>query len=365
MKHVIIFFVLLCMLSACLSVRNSEQQEIRNFIDSLIVADNFNGNVLAASDNEIMYKKSVGLADVDTQRPLNDSSVFLLCSISKQFTAMGIMMLKERAQLRYDDNIRHYLPELPYENITVRHLLTHTSGLPKYEEFLVKRMAAHTVATNRDIIIMFQEMHPPLLFPPGSKWEYSDTGYELLATIIERISGKSYGDFLKENIFYPLKMNNTFNCITRRAEKLLIPNHALPFVFSDSLNKYIAPDSLPQHRLVILLDGTQGAGSINSTVDDMYTWDRTLRSDKLVTKSSLDEAFSPVVLQNGQTFDYGFGWFLIHLPAGKAVMHPGGWPGYKTFIIRSVEQDRVVIVLSNNESDAQRMATRIFEKMSR
>jgi CubicO group peptidase (beta-lactamase class C family) len=350
---------------SCSPTKTYRDRGLSDYIDSLVRKNNFNGNLLVAADNEIIYKRSYGLINFDTKEKLNDSSIFLLCSISKQFTAMGIMMLKEKGLLSYDDNILKYIPELPYDGISIRDMLTHTSGLPKYEDLLEKRIDINSVAHNSDIIKMLQEVKPPLLFTPGDKWEYCDTAYELLATVIERVSGISYSTFIDRNIFEPLEMNHTFNCITRRSHKQIIKNYALPFVYSDSLKKYVMPDSLTEHHIVFTLDGTQGAGSINSTIEDMYKWDNGLRSEKLIKNATLTEAFTPTRLNNGQTYNYGFGWFLDeNSQMNRVAMHPGGWPGYKTFIIRGLDNKDFVIVLSNNESDSYLIAKNIFDQIN-
>lgn len=360
-----IVLIFIANLFTCTPTEKYQEKALANYIDSLLRTNNFNGNLLVAVDNEILYKGSYGLANFFTGDKLNDSSIFLLCSISKQFTAMCIMMLEEKGLLSYDDNIRKYIPELPYDGISIRNMLTHTSGLPKYEDLLEKRMGINSVAHNDDIIKMFQEVKPPLLFKPGERWEYCDTAYELLATVVERVSGVSYGDFLNKNIFTPLGMRHTFNCITRRSHKQIIKNYALPFVYSDSLNKYVLQDSLSKYRIVITLDGTQGAGSINSTIADMYKWDGGLRSEKLIKNAALIEAFTPTRLNNGETYNYGFGWFLdFDSQMNRVAMHSGGWPGYKTFIIRGLDSKDFVIVLSNNESDSYLIAKNIFGKIN-
>jgi CubicO group peptidase (beta-lactamase class C family) len=362
-KFGILIGTVACLIT-CTSPETNQDGRLNAYIDSLTRECHFNGNLLVGADNEIVFKGCYGLANFDTKDRLNDSSIFLLCSISKQFTAMGIMLLKEKGMLSYDDNIVKYIPELPYDGISIRNMLTHTSGLPKYDELLEKRIDKNSVAHNDDIIKMLQEVKPPLLFHPGEQWEYCDTAYELLATVIEKVSGVSYSEFLNKNIFKPLKMNHTFNCITRRSNKQTIKNYALPFIYSDSLKKYVMPESLPQHHMVITLDGTQGAGSINSTIEDMYKWDRGLRTERLIKNATLDEAFTPTRLNDGQTYNYGFGWFLDKSQKNSVAMHPGGWPGYKTSIIRGLDNNHFVIVLSNNESDSHLLAKNIFDKIN-
>ena len=204
---------------------------------------------------------------------MNDSSVFELASVSKQFTAMGIMICKERDLLSYYDNIKKFFPDLPYDNITVRNLLTHTSGLPSYEDQFEKNWDHKKIAFNKDIIDML-ERHDTLFFKPGTKWKYSNTGYALLASIIEKVSGMSYNDFMAKNIFQPLGMTHTFIYNTRRTTGKIPANYALGFVYSDSLKQYILPDSLPKYDYVYYLDGIVGDGCVNSTTGDLFKWDR-------------------------------------------------------------------------------------------
>jgi len=313
----------------------------------------FNGNILVAKGGNIIYQQSLGYADFNTKRTLNDSSVFELASVSKQFTAMAIMICKERGLLSYDDNIKKFFPALPYDNITVRHLLTHTSGIPSYEDQFEKKWDRKKIAFNKDIIDMLQQQKDTLFFKPGSKRVYSNTGYALLASIIEKVSGSSYNDFLAKNIFQPLGMTHTFIYNTRRTTGKIPANYALGFVYSDSLKRYIIPDSLPRYNEVYYLDGIVGDGCVNSTTGDLLKWDRALYSNKLVSKSSLAEMLSPLVQRSSAdtTNFYGFGVMVQTVsPKGKIISHTGGWPGYTTLLVRRVDINETIIVLSNNET---------------
>src|SRR6478736_6473687 len=309
----------------------------------------FNGNVLISEHGKVVYQKSFGYANYDTKEMLNDSSIFELASVSKAFTAMGIMMLKERGKLNYDDDVRKYIPELPYTGMTIRHFLTHTSGIPTYEdEAFFVGLDPKKIIHNDDIIKQFIKLKPAVLFKPGEKWEYSNAAYAMLATIIERVSGKTYGEFLKENIFTPLDMSRSRVYNTRRSGEV-IPNYAYGFVYSDSLKKFMLPDSLKEYFYVITLDGIQGDGTVNSTTGDLFKWDQALYTEKLVKKATIDETFSPVKLNNDSTYQYGFGWFLAQdSTLGKVVQHSGGWPGYGTYIKRFIDKDHCIIILTNN-----------------
>lgn len=311
----------------------------------------FNGNLLVAKGGNIIYKQDLGYADYYSKRPLNDSTVFELASLSKQFTAMGIMILKERKQLSYDDNVKKFFPDFPYENITVRNLLNHTSGLPAYEDQFEKNWNHKMIAFNKDVLYMLRQQKDTLFFPPGTKWKYSNTGYAMLAFIIEKVSGGSYSDFLSKNIFQPLGMTHTFIYNSRRSTGKIPANYALGYVYSDSLNRYILPDSLPKLDIVYYLDGIVGDGCVNSTTIDLLKWDRSLYTDKLVSKSTLDEMLSPLVQMSPRdsTGFYGFGVMVQPKSSkGKVVSHTGGWPGYSTLLVRRVDMDETIIGLSNN-----------------
>lgn len=313
----------------------------------------FNGNILVAEKGKIIYQQALGYADYNTKRMLDDNSVFELASVSKQFTAIGIMMLKERGKLSYSDNIKKFFPQLPYDNITIRNLLTHTSGLPEYETQFEKNWDKKKIAYNKDVIEMLQKVNDTLFFRPGTKWKYSNTGYAVLAAIIEKVSGMSYNDFLAKNIFQPLGMTHSFVYNTRRSSKQLPANYALGYVYSDSLKRYVLPDDLKAFDYVYYLDGIVGDGCVNSNTSDLFKWDRALYTSKLVSSPTLDEMFSPLVQTNPRdtTSFYGFGEFVQpHSEKGKVISHTGGWPGYATIIVRRPDVDETIIILSNNQS---------------
>src|SRR5678810_703173 len=284
----------------------------------------FNGNILVAEKGKPIYQQSLGYADYATKRMLNDSSVFELASVSKQFTAMGIMILKDRKLLSYDNNIKKYFPQLPYDNITIRNLLTHTSGIPSYEAQFEKNWDRKKIAFNKDIIDMLSQRKDTLFFKPGSKWRYSNTGYALLASIIENVSGMSYNDFMAKNIFQPLGMKHTFIYNTRRSTGKIPANYALGFVYSDSLKKYILPDSSPKYDYVYYLDGIVGDGCVNTTAGDLFKWDQALYGNNLVNKVSLDEMLSPLVQTSPADPNNFYGFGVAVRPKsdkGKIVSH--------------------------------------------
>ncbi len=327
-------------------------------LDSLYTAshnaDGFHGNVLIAENGAIIYQKSFGKANWATGAGLNSESIFELASVSKQFTAMGIMLLKKQGQLSYDDSLRKFFPELPYNNITVRHLLYHVSGLPDYMTVLHAKWDTTRIMTNKDMIAQLAEYKPAVLFSPGEKWEYSNTGYALLASIIEKASGISFPDYLRKNIFEPLGMKRTM-IYRRRFEKRKIDNYAFGYGYSVSKKAYILPDDDSALKtFVYTLDGIMGDGTVNSTTGDLFKWDRALYTEKLLNKEMLAEAFQPGMLNNGKTTTYGFGWALTDIKGiGKVVNHSGGWPGYNTLIERHIDSNKTIILLRNHERNIQ------------
>lgn len=347
-KKVLVIISLSLMLSG--SAQNKTLQ-LDSIFTQLNSAQKFYGNVLIAEKGNVIYKKSFGKADRSKNTDLNEESMFELASVSKQFTAMGIMLLKKQGQLSYEDSLRSFFPELPYNNISVRQLLQHTSGMPDYIELFIKNWDSTKIATNKDLIRLLAQYKPPILFKPGDKWEYSNTGYALLASIIEQVSGMEFGEYMQKNIFIPLEMKRTM-VYRRRYEKRAIDNYAYGYVMNNN-KQFSLPDSLPQTAIMVYcLDGIVGDGTINSTTTDLLKWDRALYSDKLVSKKMLKEAFTPAVLNNG-TSPYGFGWALGKIEnAGQIVSHGGAWPGYATYIERHLETDKTIILLRNNEVSA-------------
>lgn len=311
----------------------------------------FNGNVLVAENGKIIFQKSYGYADFDSQRMLNDSSVFELASVSKQFTATAILILKDQGKLNLTDSLRRYFPELPYSNITLWHMLTHTSGLPDYESAMNEKWDRSKVAFNNDMIAFLAKEKPAVSFSPGTKWEYSNTAYAILASVVEKVSGQIFSDFLKQNVFQPLNMTHTRIYNTRRSLKDTIPNYAYGFVYNDSLKKYFIPDSLPDFSYVIYLDGIQGDGVVNSTTGDLLKWDRAIKNHSLLKEETQNEMTKgQSIIDTARDYRYGFGLFLEKNDLGNIISHSGGWPGYTTFLARNADKDQTYVVLSNNSS---------------
>ena len=348
MRHL---YILLILLTTQIIWSQNQFQKIDSLLNILHSNEQINGNFLIAEKGKVLYKKSFGLANETTKQPLNENSIFEIASVSKQFTAMGIMMLKEKGKLDLDDHISKFIPELVfYKDITIRNLLNHTSGLPDYMELFEKKFDKSKIATNKDVITFFAQKQPKVIFTPNSKHEYSNTGYVLLASIIEKVSGETYTNFLQKNIFKPLKMNNTFVYKRRQAPKK-IDNYAYGYVYSDSLKKYVLPDDLKETKIVIWLDGVVGDGGVNSTINDLLKWDRALYTNKLLSKKGKSEMFNTTILNDNTQINYGYGWQIEnHAEYGKIVYHGGGWPGYATFFARHLKDDKTIIILQNHDN---------------
>lgn len=345
--------VLSVLFTSCQAQKHEDHAaKIERFLSEAHARGQFNGTALVYEDGKVIHECAFGIRSIDPVDSLDVNSQFRLASVSKQFTAMAIMLLKEQGKLTYDQDIRDFLPELPYEGMTIRHLLHHTSGLPDYEPMMDENWKtdlkfddpARYTDGNADVLQMLVAKKPSVYFAPGEKWQYSNTGYNLLGTIVARASGMSFADYTEKYIFEPTGMTHTvmYDFVIGPDPKM--PDRAFGFQVDWNGTNLISTDSHYLNR-------GQGEDGVYSTVGDMLNWDRTLYTDKLVTKTTLEETFSPAVLNNGDTTDYGFGWFIQRTPTGKKmVMHTGGWAGFITYFMRAIEDDKCIILLTNNST---------------
>lgn len=337
---------------------NLSESKKYQIIDSIIESEsilsppgNFNGCILLSKSDSIVYKKNVGYSDFESQQHLNDTSLFLLASCSKQFTAVAIMMLQEDGKLNILDDVKKYLPSFPYNNITVENLLTHTSGLPSYFPLIKKYGDKSDFIDNTDVLNLLINHKQDLKFTPNSRFDYSNTGYVILSLIIESASNQSYKAILESKIFKPLNMNHTL-VYNRRKENNAVPNYALGYVYSDKFKKYMLPDSLPQFKYVTYMDGITGDDGISSCVLDLQKWMTALRNNALINSESFNTITSSHILANGKKTNYGFG-FITRSGAEieDLIYHTGSWPGYSTMLIELTERNEYVIILSNTRYD--------------
>ncbi len=295
----------------------------------------FNGNVLVGIHGNIVYKNSFGYSDLRTKEPLNIRSVFQIASVTKQFTAVAIMMLHEQGKLEYTDTIQKFIPEFPYKNITVKQLLAHRSGLPNYMYFSGKYWKNKRVhMTNADVLQMMVAHRPRPEYQPDKRYMYSNTGYAILALLVERLSGLPFDQFMEQQIFGPIGMSNTF-------------------VYNPANRKTIEYETKGYNKnrrksYVDYLDGVTGDKGIYSTVEDMFLWDQALYSEKIVKQSTLDEAFTPASYDYKRDNNYGYGFRIDTLENGsKIVYHGGWWRGYNSLFVRRLDDHTTIIILCN------------------
>nr|WP_321233465.1 serine hydrolase [uncultured Psychroserpens sp.] len=350
---------LVCLISAyffsCKTDTNAiisvdKKTEYAQFVKAMKAEGIATGNILVYEDGAIVFKSSNGLRSIDPIDSLDLNSQFRLASVSKQFTGMAIMKLKEAGKLEYDQNVNTILTDFPYDNITVRHLLHHTSGLADYERFMrhnfIPEDSTKTyILGNDEILKMMYAENLDLDFPTGDKWAYSNTGYMVLASIVEKLSGQHFSEFLKDNIFDPIGMTNTSLYKYQVDADANMPNRVFGHRLSLNQKDYIADD---YHNL----NGVRGDGGIYSTVDDLYRWNMALVNYGIISKDYLDEAWISGKTNDGKDTGYGFGWFLDYDPGEpKVVNHSGGWVGFVTFLHNEVDAKSGFIILTNNSGE--------------
>lgn len=308
-------------------------------------SDGFSGVVLVAEDGKVLFERAAGYRSFEDQITLQTTDIFELASVSKQFTAMLVMMAKEKGLLDFDDPVEKFV-KIPYPGITIRQLLTHTSGLPDYQAIMDAHWDKSKVAGNPDILDYLRKYAPPRLFPPGEKYEYSNTGYVLLGSIVEKATGKDFVALSREWIFKPLGMENTD--MRSLEEKAAVPNFAAGHIQNES-GKYVNANKFRSSDYTVWLGNRKGPGRVSSNVSDLLKWDQALYTDKLVSQQTLEEAFTPFRLNDGSRSYYGFGWDLEpKSPFGRMVSHTGDNPGYRTIIVRYIEENKTIIILNND-----------------
>lgn len=258
----------------------------------------FTGTWLYAEKGEIVSKGAVGFRDPENTQPMREDSVFDIASISKQFTAAGIMLLRRRGLLSLDDEIKKFFPEIPYEGITIRHLLTHTSGFSDYDDEIERIFEEEGVIPDNGVILrILTESRPELSYPTGEGFEYTDTGYQLLAEIVEKVSGVPFEEFLKKNVFEPAGLDST--CVYhRRKDKLSIDNLAVGLVFENG--ELILPEDSKARGYILSHDGMNGNMAVYSNIIDLFKWDQVLREGSLLTQEEQELMVTPATLNNGE-----------------------------------------------------------------
>jgi CubicO group peptidase (beta-lactamase class C family) len=323
---IVLLFVTLCV------ARDGIPAKVDEYIKAEMQKQRIPGLSLAViKDGQIILAKGYGLANVEHQVAVKPETIFQSGSVGKQFTATAVMMLVEEGKIGLNDRINKYFTDAPesWKDITVRHLLTHTAGTTDYpKDFDFRRDYTEDELLKRAASI-------PLNFRPGEKWSYSNLGYVMLGILVGKVTGKFYGDFIQERIFRQLGMN-TARIIS---EADIVPNRAAGYrlVNGDLKNQQWVSPAL----------NTTGDGSLYLTALDMAKWDAALYGEKILKKSSLEQMWAAVKLNNGQTHPYGFGWSFGEMRGHRIIEHGGAWQGFKSYIARYVDDKLTIVVFAN------------------
>jgi len=319
--------------------------------------------VFVVHNGQVEFGQGYGVTDLRTLHKIDPKTNFRLASFTKQFTAACIILLVHDGKLHYGDHLTDIFPEFPAygKSITVRNLLNHTSGLPDYEDVLMKQYPNTPDEKIPQIldagVLKLLEQQSSGKFAPGSKWEYSNSGYAALAMIIEKVSGKSYRQFLQERIFVPLKMNNT---LAYEKGKNEVPHRAYGHTQTDGT--WHETDQSPTSAVL-------GDGGIYSSIDDLAKWDRALADHTLLTEAEMQPALTavqptdgPAKSPDGSSVSYGFGWFVDPYKGHKRMSHDGNTIGFRTTIQRFPDDKLTIIILANrSDADPQALALKVAD----
>lgn len=305
-----------------------------SILQSYFTAKGPGAAALVVKDGKVLYSGAVGKANIELDVDMNANHVFRIGSVSKQFTAVAILMLMEQGKLDLQDDITRHLPDYPNQGkkITIEHLLTHTSGIQSYTNMSNFADIAYKKMSTTEMVDFFK--NEPMEFDPGTKYNYNNSGYYLLGVIIEKISGLSYADFIQQNIFDVAGMSESYY----GSHTPIIKNRA---------SGYADSGTGVTNSIYISMDWPYAAGALLSTVGDLYKWNTALHEGKFIKKTSLEKAFNNYKLQNGDEIDYGYGWSLSNLFGNKSYEHGGRIQGFLSYALYVPEEDVFVATLSN------------------
>jgi len=299
-------------------------------------ADAPGATVIVMKDGAPVFRKAYGLADVDKNLPMQPEMQLRLGSITKQFTAVAILMLAEQGKLSLQDEVTRFLPDYPArdKHITIERLLQHTAGVPNYTAKVSFGLTSGRDKSVGQMIDYFKD--DALDFEPGARWAYSNSGYILLGAIIEKVSGTTYADFIAKNIFEPLGMQDTAYEGHERSAKRRVSGYREGFLSGYRPAEYVS------------MTQPYAAGALVSTVDDLALWDEAVSSGKLLRADTWRQAFTPCPLPNGAKCSYGYGWQLGVMRGHRVAFHAGDIPGYNAEAIRLLDDKVFVAVLGNS-----------------
>lgn len=303
---------------------------------------------LAAKAGKPIYRKALGQSNLELNVPMKPENVFEIGSMTKQFTAIAILMLTEQGKLQLNDEITKFIPDYPTygKNITIHHLLTHTSGIKSFTSMKALREIERQDFTPVELIDFFKD--EPMDFVPGEEFKYTNSGYVILGYVVEILSGKTYAEFIQENIFDKLEMNSS----QYASYSEVIENRAYGYHQKDKyVNKNFISLSLPY-----------SSGSLMSTVDDMLKWNEALKNNTLLKEETTKKAFENYTLNNGEKISYGYGWHITALNDAISFEHGGSIFGFKSMGVYLPEEDIYVIGLSNCDCNSPTELTRDIAK---
>jgi len=331
---------------------------LENYFTRLFQNCQFNGNVLVADNGKIIYEKSFGYADFSTKKPNTSESIFPIASITKTFTATAILQLKEKGKLQIDAPVGQYLSAFPYPSITIKHLLSHISGLPSYNALFdsLRLMHPDTVFTNADILSRYAAGKKPLLYQPGDSGNYDNVNFIFLALVVEKVSGEAFNDYIRNHILVSAGMKNTvlpgftFYHYTPKEKRNLSSTFRYPYYYSVNPERTdtISFVSKYWHNY-----NFKGFGEILSTARDLLKYDQALYNGTLLREETLRAAFIPVKLNNGKDnpVGNGLGWQVASdTSLGKLVFHTGGMIGLSSVLLRNLSKRQTVIIIDNAQN---------------
>jgi CubicO group peptidase (beta-lactamase class C family) len=304
-------------------------QTAKYYYETHLARTNFNGAILIAKNGQIVFEDYRGIADFRKLTPITPSTPFHLASISKTFTGMEVLRLWEQGRLSLNDSLQKYFPQLPYHGINIRMLLDHRSGLPNYLYFMDSIWDKKKKATNEDVLNFMIVHQPKADAPPDRVFHYCNTNFMLLAMIVEKVTNQHFPQFMKDSVFMPLGMNNTY-----------------VFSIQDTIN-YVPTYAGNRPYPMDHLDCTYGDKNVYSTVRDLLQWDKALYQHSFVSKTATDSAFAPHSNERRSMHNYGFAWHLFFNQGDTLVYHNGKWHGSNTVFTRFVQDTATIIVLGN------------------
>lgn len=333
LKSLIIKIFLLVFLIPSLSYAQNLETKIDSLLKTKYPKDAPGACFLVAKDGQVIYKKAFGMANLELSVPMNTNNVFEIGSMTKQFTAIAILMLMEQGKLKLNDHLDKYIPDFPNGNkITIHHLLTHTSGIKDFTSIKGLNAIAKNNIIPKDLIDLFK--NEPADFPPGEKYKYCNSGYIILGYVIELVSGQSYPDFIEQHIFKRLSMNHSYYASHRN----IIVNRASGY--SKRGDNY-------ENSRYISFSLPYASGSLMSTVDDMLIWQQAIKNNLLINPETTEKVFTNYTLNNGDKIDYGYGWHVEDVGGISIIEHGGSIFGFKSMGVYIPNKDIYVVGLTN------------------